>query len=272
MKKSLIMAAALGLLGGCGDDGSNIDAQIEFRAEVNGVDFACDELYEGLGADESALRFADFRLYLHEVLLQNEQGDWVPVELEDANFQGDGVVLLDFEDCAEPETWTTVLGTLPAGDYEGLRFTMGIPFELNHQNKDIAQPPLNLSTMHWNWQGGYKFLRVDSGVGSLEDADWRMHLGSTDCDGDPISGGTTDCTNPNRVLVEFDGFRLEENIVVADLARLVDGAELGSNQDGTPVGCMAAPADSDCGPIFANLGLPFGDADAPSPQTFFTLE
>jgi uncharacterized repeat protein (TIGR04052 family) len=281
MKKILISVAAFGLLVGCGDDnagptggsggsGSGVPAEIAFEARVDGADFVCDTLYEGLGTDDSALQFSDFRLYVHDVEMKNAEGDWVPVELEEADFQGEGVVLLDFEDCAEPQTWTEVLGTLPDGDYEGLRFTMGVPFEINHANKEVAAPPLNLTTMHWDWQGGYKFLRLDSG--QFGPTDWRLHLGSTNCDGDPVAGGTTGCANPNRVQVEFPSFRLGQNRVVADLARLVDGAALSTNQEGTPVGCMAAPADSDCAPIFDSLGLPFGDAADPGPQTFFTME
>lgn len=281
MKKILITIVALGLWAGCGDDnagpiggsggsGAGLSAQIAFQARVDGADFVCDALYEGLGADQSALQFSDFRLYVQDVALKNAEGDWVPVALEDGDFQGEGVVLLDFEDCAEPQTWTEVLGTLPDGDYEGLRFTMGVPFDLNHANKDVAATPLNLTSMHWDWQGGYKFLRLDSG--QFGPTDWRLHLGSTNCDGDPLAGGTTACANSNRVEVEFPSFRLGENLVVADLARLLQGAALSTNQDGTPVGCMAAPADSDCAALFDNLGLPFGDADDPGPQTFFTME
>jgi hypothetical protein len=34
---------------------------------------------------------------------------------------------------------------------------------------------------------------------------------------------------------------------------------------------MAAPDDSDCGPIFDNLGLPFGGSE-PEAQQFFSVE
>ena len=36
----------------------------------------------------------------------------------------------------------------------------------------------------------------------------------------------------------------------------------------TSGGCMSDPDDPDCAPIFANLGLPFGDKSA-GKQTFF---
>ena len=101
---------------------------------------------------------------------------------------------------------------------------------------------------------------------------WRMHLGSTACDGDTQTGGTTSCGNPNRVEVEIDGFNPTLEVVAADFASLVDGAALDVNQEGTPVGCMAGPMDSDCGPIFDNLGLPFGGAEPSGEQIFFTAK
>jgi uncharacterized repeat protein (TIGR04052 family) len=147
---------------------------------------------------------------------------------------------------------------------------MGVPFEANHDNPATAPSPLNLTSMHWNWQGGYKFLRIDSGNFSM--TDWRMHLGSTGCDGDPVSGGTTMCAASNRTEVEFEGFDAGNDVIVADLAALVDGAALDVNQEMTPFGCMAGPTDSDCAPLFDNLGLPFGGEDPAGPQTFFSVD
>ena len=161
-------------------------------------------------------------------------------------------------------------GTVPTGTYDAIRFEMGVPFEANHDNPSTAPSPLNLTSMHWNWQGGYKFLRIDSGNFSM--ADWRMHLGSTGCDGDPVSGGTTACGAPNRTEVEFDGFDAGNDVISADLAALFDGAALDVNQEMTPVGCMAGPTDGDCAPLFDNLGLPFIGEDPSGPQTFFSVD
>jgi uncharacterized repeat protein (TIGR04052 family) len=155
------------------------------------------------------------------------------------------------------------------GTYDGLRFKMGVPFDLNHENSATAEPPLNLTSMNWDWQGGHKFLRIDTGTFSM--TDWRMHLGSTGCDGDPLAGGTTVCTTPNRVDVELDAFDPGNDTVVADFAQLVDGAQLDVNQAATPVGCMAGPTDGDCAPLFDNLGLSF-EGSEPGPQQFFSVE
>lgn len=278
MNKVTVLVGTLALAGiGCdsssGSTGETVT--IEFAAMVGGENFVCGDTYDNLGADDSSLQLSDFRFFVQDVELKNANGDYVAVSLTSSAWQTDNVTLLDFEDgCSgndfgTPEMNMVVTGTVPAGTYDGLRFEMGVPFDLNHENPATAAPPLNLTTMQWDWQGGYKFLRVDSGNFSM--TDWRMHLGSTGCDGDPVAGGTTTCDNSNRVEVEFASFDPTADTVVADLAALVDGAALDVNQPETPFGCMAGPTDSDCSSLFDNLGLPFGGS-TPGPQQFFYVE
>jgi uncharacterized repeat protein (TIGR04052 family) len=260
--------------GGTGGAGSQA-ITIEFAAKVAADDFVCGDTYENLGANDSSLQLGDFRFFVQEVELKNADGDYVPVSLtlDENPWQSGNVTLLDFEDgcndAGTPETNMVVTGTVPAGTYDGLRFKMGVPFDLNHENPATADSPLNLTTMQWNWQGGYKFLRLDSGNFSM--TDWRMHLGSTGCDGDPIAGGTTVCDNSNRTEVEFASFDPTADTVVADFAALVDGAELDVNEPETPFGCMAGPTDDDCAALFDNLGLPFAGSEAGT-QQFFAVE
>lgn len=275
MRKPTILLIAFAWAGaGCDSSSSDSDAvAIEFAAKVGSQDFVCGENYDNLGSDDSSLQISDFRFYVQEVELRNADGDYVAVTLDANDWQTGNVALLDFEDgCTDlgnEPTNTVVTGTVPAGVYDGLRFKMGVPFELNHQNPATAPSPLNLTAMQWDWQGGYKFLRIDSGTFSM--TDWRMHLGSTGCDGDPVMGGTTSCTTSNRVDVELAAFDPAGDTVVADFAALVEGAAIQENQADTPVGCMASPTDGDCGPLFENLGLPFGSS-AGGTQSFFSAE
>ena len=58
-----------------------------------------------------------------------------------------------------------VLRGLPAGNYDRLRFSIGLPSEQNNASPaqwDAAHP-LNpqVNGMHWNWQGGYVFLALE---------------------------------------------------------------------------------------------------------------
>ena len=141
---------------------------VDFEGWVGDEEFVCGESYEGIGVSESTITPSDFRFYVSDIALIDEDGNAVPLELEqDGKWQYQNTALLDFEDGTEAcdngttEVNTTVVGTVPEGDYQGLQFTMGVPEDLNHEDAAIAPSPLNLTSMWWNWQGGYKFLRVE---------------------------------------------------------------------------------------------------------------
>ena len=169
-KKSLFLASAI-LLASYGTSQAQSDIKevaIDFAAYVGESEFVCGESYEGVGTEESTITPTDFRFYVSNVALIDEEGNAVPLELEqDGKWQYQDTVLLDFEDGTSAcdngtaETNTTLIGTVPEGDYQGLQFTLGVPEKLNHDDAAIAPSPLNLTSMWWNWQGGYKFLRVD---------------------------------------------------------------------------------------------------------------
>jgi hypothetical protein len=141
---------------------------INFAAYVGEEEFVCGESYQGVGTEESTITPTDFRFYVSNVALIDQEGNAVPLKLQqDGKWQYQNTALLDFEDgksaCdnGTAEINTTVVGTIPQGDYQSLQFTLGVPQNLNHDDAAIAPSPLNLTSMWWNWQGGYKFLRVD---------------------------------------------------------------------------------------------------------------
>jgi cytochrome c peroxidase len=125
--------------------------------------------------------------------------------------------------------------------------------------------------MFWTWRVGYTFLRLDL------DADGPtkrlfFHLGSTGCvrdDGDQDAKLPPDrCARGNRpqvVLADFDPLR---DTVLVDLAELLGQSRLDTNQVNTAKGCMAAEDDQDCAPLFAALGLAFGDQPAGAQRVF----
>lgn len=268
----------LGLEGARGDAGSSrgfSQVTLEFAARVGSAPFSCGERYEGLGSAGAAFTPRDLRFYLHDLRLVEVGGAEVPIELEqDGVWQLDGIALLDFEDASSgcengtPETRSVVRGTVPDGDYLGLRFKLGVPFDRNHANAAVAPSPMNLTSMFWSWNGGYKFLRIDGDVEGLPS--WRLHVGSTGCQGD-MMGNVTTCANPNRPEVELSGFDVRSHTVLADLAVLVAGADLAHNTPDTPPGCMGAPSDPDCASYFGALGLPWNGSD-PERQRFFRVE
>jgi len=169
-KKTLLLASAM-VLSSYGIVRAQSDTQdvaIDFAAYVGESEFACGESYEGVGTAKSTITPKDFRFYVSDVALIDENGEAVPLELEqDGKWQYQNTALLDFEDGTSAcdngtaQMNTTIVGTVPEGDYQSLQFTMGVPQKLNHDDAAIAPSPLNVTSMWWNWQGGYKFLRVD---------------------------------------------------------------------------------------------------------------
>lgn len=167
--KSILLATVIAF-SGYGLVQAQSDTQsvaINFEGWVGEDQFACGESYDQVGTAETTVTPIDFRFYVSNVALIDQNGNAVPVKLEqDGKWQYENTALLDFEDgtgdCNQgtAETNGTIVGTIPTGDYQSLRFTLDVPKKLNHDDAAIA-PPLNLSSMWWNGQGGYKFLRVD---------------------------------------------------------------------------------------------------------------
>ena len=258
---------------GCGEDpdptGSTA-VELRFDAHAGGRRLACGNDYQ-LG--DGPFEYRGLRFFVSDVAL-GPVTDSRPVALEDDSRWQDGeVALLDFEDggseCAvgTAETRTVVRGRVegepPAG---GLSFTLGVPFEANHQDVAQATGPLSLTSMFWNWQGGYKFMRLD---GFAAGEAYNIHLGSTGCDGGP-NGGVTACTNPNRVEVALEGYAAGD-VIRLDLEALLEGAPL-TNTTSTPPGCMSAPGDPECVPVFQNLGLSYGGGNSSTQTVFSVLE
>jgi uncharacterized repeat protein (TIGR04052 family) len=186
-------------------------------------------------------------------------------------WQYQNVALLDFEDKTAPcdgtaETNRTLHGQaqVPSGSYQGLRFRLGVPAELNHGNQATAPAPLNFTSLFWTWQTGYKFLRTEGAVvGTMNN--FMVHLGSTGCTRDPA--GLTSCSTLNTPEIELAGFDPQKNNrVVADLSQLLAGSNLS-----TDMACMSDPGTNDCAPVFQRLGLPWESAAAGA-QSFFAVK
>lgn len=281
---SLPALAAASLLG-CGDDGGGgqpdaarpdanqaIDAAppdasgrsvtIQFAAKVGTEVATCrTEPYAGLGTSDSEVTIDDLRFYVSNIRLLSGTEE-VPLTLtQDGKWQYMNVALLDFEDgtngCAtsgNADLNDRVVGTVPPGDYDGIVFEVGVPFDLNHADITDVPSPLNVGAMYWAWALGRKFLRVDLAVG---DSAWHVHLGSGLCDADgPTTPPATECGRPNRPQIRVSDFDPETNVLVLDVAALVAGSDLTANT-GAP-GCQSFPDDTaDCTPLFPTLGLSF---------------
>jgi uncharacterized repeat protein (TIGR04052 family) len=269
MRRAALSLLTLSMFVACSGDGGSdptdpsetedVSVQIDFEAMVGDAPAACGTTFTVAG---QSAELADARMFLSSVELRVD-GDWVPFELDASDWQHEGVALLDFEDgtalCADSGTAErnmAITGVAPNGTIDGVRFNVGVPFELNHQDSATAPAPLNSPGMFWTWQGGYKFVRVDWMVDRAER--WNVHVGSTGCVSDaPTVAPAEACSKPNLSQISLD---LDPTVtpVQIDLGALVEGADIVANTLDTPPGCMSSPMEpADCSPVFDALGLDF---------------
>ncbi|WP_168210814.1 MbnP family copper-binding protein [Persicimonas caeni] len=267
-----LMATACGDDASDNDDAAPQDVTLRFQGMVGDESFACGQTYAGMGTTDTDVEFHDFKVYVSEVALVTADGAKVPVELaQDGMWQHENVALLDFEDktggCANgtAELNDTVVGQVPDGDYTGVEFVVGVPFELNHDDVATAPAPLNLSSMYWSWAAGYKFLRVDGQTGDT--AGFQLHLGSTACEGE--QGNVSGCSNPNRIQVSLDDFDPAQDVIAIDAGQLLADLDLSTKESGEAAVCMSFPDHTDCEQVFDKYGLSFGSVEA-GVQTFVT--
>jgi len=319
-RPSFSLAAVLSsavLLTACGGDSSSsteivgpreISATIPFAAVVGDASVECGEDYLNVGSDATTVSFVDFRFYVHDFKLVTDAGTEINVSLDDVLTDGSDesspsqnsrVAQLDFRDTlgceAEADAnpnfndGVQVNATVEEGvTVTAIRFTLGVPFDLNHKDQAAAEEPLRnpgrASGAGWNWQGGYKFTGIDvAPVGGWTDPvdgertgnRWNMHLGSTGCPvtlSDLESGTEPEtCDNPNRpeITLELGAIDVEQAEIVIDYAALVSGVSVAQDEGGAP-GCMSGTTDPECEVVFANLGLAWGD-NAATDQSVLTL-
>jgi hypothetical protein len=83
---------------------------------------------------------------------------------------------------------------------------------------------------------------------------WMLHLGSTGCKGDPLTGEIVSCASANRIPVTFASFDPAKQQVALDLDVLLAGIDLNHDAGGA-TGCMSGQADPECAPIWEKVGL-----------------
>lgn len=154
-----------------------------------------------LDAQADAVQILQF--YVSDVWLQRHDGTWKEFSLsKDSTWQNGQVALLDLGPGSQGNR--SVTGTVDAGEYSGIRFSVAVPFGLNHANPVSAGAPLDRPELYWTWQSGYKFFRLEFQHDSHA---YAFHLGSTGCSSaSALRPPLQACAQPNIVRVELPSF------------------------------------------------------------------
>lgn len=272
---------------------TNNEITIQFKGMVSSENFKCGSTYKPIGsAIQDSYKINDFRLYLSQLKLLNQHTNaYSALTLkEDGKWQTAKVAMLDFEEgCLNgtAETNTTIVATAPTGttatDYNGICFTLGLPFDENHSDPTTAASPLNTSGMLWSWTTGHKFLRID-GIGDPDNlkASFVVHLGSTGCSDVNKQGKQPDgvCSYPNTPEICLSNFNSKNNTIKVDIAQILKESNIVYNTPNTAAGCMSGNNDPECQTILPLLGIDFTYNDGVNPavvypkkeQKFFTVQ
>lgn len=255
----------------------DVAVTIAFAAAVNGEPFACGTTYGDVGTPPTQVEPRDLRFFVQDLqLVRVSDGGLVPVVLDvEEPWQAETVALVDFEDgtgaCADgggnPDTRTVVTGTVPADEYDGVRFTVGVPEDLNHGDPLFLPPPLGATSMTWGWLFGFKFMKAElqqvveeGGVGG-----GTFHLGSNDCSGNPAQDDVT-CALSNRAEVELASFDWTSQSIVIDVGALFTDTNMTLDTQ-----CHSFQPDT-CPPVFDRVGVDF-DTGLPAPtQVAFDVQ
>jgi uncharacterized repeat protein (TIGR04052 family) len=155
--------------------------------------------------------------------------------------------------CGQQQNWTINLTTsTPIKNIAGIKFRLGLPFELNHVNPLTQLEPLNNSSMFWTWQTGFKFARIE-----LYDKDkqWVFHQGSTGCSSSSaVRAPKQPCKNLNdaEITLDFSSATNQNNemSVVFDLKALLKNIDMINDNN-----CQSSPDSEFCNQLLSRMGV-----------------
>lgn len=224
----------------------------------------------------------DLRFYIHDFKLVDWNGGTTSTPLTtDGVWQASGAALLDFETGADncaggsgsgtTATNESVTIAVPAGSWQGVEFTVGLPYALQRQNASSSETgaPFNVTAMYWSWTAGYKFIKMEwnDGGGNFI----RYHLGSTNCTTD-ATGAQASCAEENRATVRLthaEGFDPTADSLQLSIPGLMNGfpGDAGGAQT-----CMPQQSGTNCQTLLGNTGVNSGDGSSTGTSAMFSIQ
>lgn len=293
------LATALLCLGSAAsaqEDGSLVQAtaarqkvKIEFVPTVGDTPVSCNSTLKGLGTTKVRAKLQDLRFYVSNLTLVKvvngvEVEEKVTLHTNDyqLNSGENTVALVDLENGAGLCAGTSarhpfISGTVPAGTYTKVKWTLGVPEALNHTLAATAPAPLNNTSMAWSWQSGRKFIKIEvnplnnttktyaqgitkydsagAATGTYNDS-FYFHLGNTGCSVNASSANGYSCTSDNTLPLHIHGFDYNTQRIAVDLKALFAKNNLQQEHGGAP-GCMSSGTDPECVALWGAIGSSF---------------
>ena len=209
-----------------------------------------------------------FQFFISDIEIGSTNAGWQKIKLAKSPFQNQDTALIgtncrteklhakDLTNVANDANWSIKYTTptdIILDENSRIRFTLGVPFEVNHLNPISQQSPLNLPSMFWIWQTGHKFLRLELAANHEK---WLFHLGSTGCKSvSAMRAPEKTCLYPNRFNFELplgsNAKKDKGNFALnVDLAELLKHVELSSSSS-----CQSEQNNKSCQQLFDNLLL-----------------
>lgn len=129
------------------------DLQLQIVPTANGQALRLDEPMAAAEAGAGAVQVTRLDCLLSGLALQKEDGTWLESK--------DWFAYLS----AGADRQTAKVSGMPAGEYKGLRFRIGVDESANRSDPNGYAPghALNpqVNGLHWGWQGGYIFMAME---------------------------------------------------------------------------------------------------------------
>lgn len=129
--------------------------------------------------------FSELKYVISNIRLVKADGDEIPYHINDLD---KGAIVVNH---SKPQTLDYVLTDIPVGEYNQLKFGLGVKPELNTLDEArfpefYAAAGANDTEMHWEWGTGYRFTKLE-GFYDTDHKELSIHTGSTvnGTNGDP---------------------------------------------------------------------------------------
>lgn len=149
------------------------EVRVTFRPTWNGADFDKNNFY--LNAANERVLVQQVKFFVSGFTLIGDSGAAMVSEAE----------LLDLTDGPQER-----IVRVPFGAYDSLRYGLGLPYDLNHQDITQVEPPSPLDFsqgMYWTWATMYRFMifdgRYDNDAGGTGTPPYQfsLHTGRDEC-------------------------------------------------------------------------------------------